>query len=760
LILLISSCGKEEFQVDQVPFRELESSFYELADSTLEITPSQLDLIRTSDENTMVLDRSFGVIQPGHIIWSSFETAREDFIGRKVIEVDVLGEEYILTTVPATILQAYSSFYIDTEKPNIIELRNEEGYNLSSFFDTAQTLFNNALNSTLSAIGSDLEADFQLAITGEISGSIKHPNAVCRQLTGCTLSGNILPSGIDAAADEYLGITQNANINIKTILGTVGYMKFNIIDFGLEKLNIKFTSSSDILSLTDLEPGLKGQTTKGLTEVLKATSSNLQKPDGKDLLYVPTPLTFGPQSTVFVTVSPLLEMVGNLSLFFGFDFTSTDKIDIEVGNVILFDELKKPSTTIPSNINDYEVRITKRNNDGVTVPADITDLFSSANISAQLGASSTITFNGGINLGVSIGAGEPTTAGLAAGIIMPMGFSFGLTGEGVADFPITPVDKTPSFYGSLCANADFGVLDIVAFTDSNFKIPGSDLFDYFLTIKDILPIDLPKTSLFDWAPDLQTNNGKLCWESTCAFLANTELQQFSVVSDFNTSMEFQILIENPQLSEDREYNVEIQVGGQTISLNSIVKKNSLEIIPFVPGSPDIENLIRAKDFSITFYIVEEAMRSCEVSFDGSRVGVFDTSCEQEFWFVNVGIGAKTGIAPNGPNSYFTRDDLLNRTFTDQGETLNILALLKTKSATISALADNPDCVSPSGYLTVETKGLVNSHESYVWYSDQSSLDGKPILGMLEVTHGFAGSIPEYEFKDIAITEGVAAVLIK
>lgn len=750
-VAFIFSCSKEEIQIDQIPFRELESSFYELADSTLEIAPAQLDLVKNKENNSLTIDQSFGEIEVGHIIWSSFDTERKDFIGRRVVAVMEQGMDYILTTEDATMLQAYSGFYFDSEKPNTIQVRDGSLYNLANFFSGNASLLDDLLGIIVGDIAPGVESEFDLMVSGDLHYTVIHPDTACEYFSDCELTNSKGKNGINNGAEKYFNIPKSEKRGIDEL----GFYTFRIKDFGIEKIGLKFTSSAATMDLANLEPGLKGLQTETLTNTLKgATHPNLKKKEGKDLIYVPTPLTLGPAATVYLTVAPLLEMKGNVSLFMGLNFSSTDKIDIVMGHAGFYEVLNNPIITNvdPFKILEMDVKLEQNGE-----PAEISDLFDSAEVSAQIGASATITFNGGFNVGISVGGGEPNKAGISAGIVLPIGFGFELSGEGVADFPIIPAEAEPNFFGSICATAEFGILDFIVFTDANFSIPGSDVFDYFVSITELSNIEPPKINLFDFAPDIETNNGKLCWESTCKFFAKSELEELSINSAIGSSLEFAVTLQN-DLLPFQEYFIEIIVDDQRFDFPADPfemgqrKKLLLEVTDFTTAQ---ENLIRAKDFDIEFYIKDDqGAKECLASFSGESAGIFDASCLDDFWYHNPNIGARIWLlGPGQIATYFTES---------QAQTI-VQNRLRDRVSTIAAIDNNIECVYPSGYIILN-ETITNSHESYVWYSDGSNPDGSPILGLLKISHTFeidgqGASIPQYEFEESPINPDVAAVVL-
>ncbi len=170
--IIWSGCSKEELTVRDITIDELESSFYVLAEGTIELDRNQYDNLIIQKNNEELIVKNEGVfenIEVGTNILTSPSLPLDDLIWRKVIGVQKSGENLILQTENANILEAFTEFYFDSDLPLISVPRNSE---------TLDDVPPEEVNQMFSNIGQ--EPTFKLSPVFEISGSPKfkaiHPH--------------------------------------------------------------------------------------------------------------------------------------------------------------------------------------------------------------------------------------------------------------------------------------------------------------------------------------------------------------------------------------------------------------------------------------------------------------------------------------------------------------------------------------------------------------------------------------------------------
>jgi len=127
-IFLVGSCNKEPLDIRDVPFEELESSYYKLASNSVEIPHDVATSQLIFKDNTSISfsnSENFDAVQLRDIIVSSMDTPSQEFICRKVLEESNTGSGLNFMTERATIIEAYESFYFNTRKSGLIQVRDE-----------------------------------------------------------------------------------------------------------------------------------------------------------------------------------------------------------------------------------------------------------------------------------------------------------------------------------------------------------------------------------------------------------------------------------------------------------------------------------------------------------------------------------------------------------------------------------------------------------------------------------------------------------
>ena len=136
LVCVSLGCAKEDFSIQDVPYDELESSFFEYSADAIVIDYENLEsIVIDKSEDNLLLSKSNGIenIEVGSVIVTSSNTPHDDFILREVLTVQDNGDSYSLGTEVTTPYRAYSSYYYNSSLDETIELRDRKVlYDLAS----------------------------------------------------------------------------------------------------------------------------------------------------------------------------------------------------------------------------------------------------------------------------------------------------------------------------------------------------------------------------------------------------------------------------------------------------------------------------------------------------------------------------------------------------------------------------------------------------------------------------------------------------
>lgn len=709
-IILIGSCGKEPLDIRDVPFEDLESSYYELAPNSIEVPHSVIASHLISKDDLSISFSSSDILESvkvGDIIVSSIDAPPLEFICRKVLEVNNNGGTINFSTKRATIVEAYDSFYFNSEKQNVIQVRNETK-DITTLFNSIEDGVDASLKTLIGAIVTGGSADFSFKFEGSLELIAIHPNDFYEATTNVPLTAQDTlddnGNNIWNIVETSLGINPSNQMDVMEL----GFFTAKMLNFGLQtmSLNLKMGISG---SVGDLDANFNQfNTGDALTALqgLNGTVPSLSSSGDVNLLHVPTPLTVGAAS-VFFSAGPLIEADGALACFVGATLTSGARVDIQLGHLDLHNILNSPILTLadlnPFNIIVPEVALFEA---GTTNSG--ADLFSDIVVTGNVGGSGQASLRLGANVGMSVGAGEPTTSGIAAGFIAPIGIEASLCGEGVFSKQLYPFDNEGgSFSGHICGDIKAGIFDIATFTDANLQ--GSDLadfFDYTMSLANLLPgfPDL-SFSLLQGAEGYTAGNGDdcsagICFENSECTSISVETFNLGILDNDDLELEFKFL--NP---EPVEFELVFRKdGGDEVSLPGTYMTGVLyqdiswdagnELVTVAGAVVGGELVI--KPTSNTF--------NCEKAFPNAVINTSSSNCSNPFEASFVEDDIHSYVNPVGQTITYHKYDP-NADYPNLGAVTNFIA-------------NQSGCVNTSGFFIKDADGFKhgNASQNYTFIS--------------------------------------------
>jgi len=504
LVLVSISCNKEEFTVYNIPPEELESSFFDYTDEAIVIDDAkQSNLVVSNNPGELIIkkDESLGEILPNSIVVSSAVIDHDDFILQKVLEVQESGDQYILTTEPASIYQAYKSYYYNSSLSNTIQLRDQ-----NQLFDLGNLKNLIALNNSIKSFSdvdmliSDLLASkkpndsnystdfsFDWELDGEVIIESIHPHLqfainnpsheLFRNLpdpTDVQAKVNILNADFDSDGDKIADVVEEYYKSSPTSLydyPIIGRLFINDFMISVTK-NIKFGTekafeANDFLTANkppkaEVEVVLAGET--------EATTIDLSQSPLQKINYVPIPgATTGAFGLAF-NWQPLIGLSGSIN----FDIIS--KLYTEPTSFVF--------GVIDFNTSDLdpEYRWESQNASGDSYSLSTYDFLATrldADFATILKAEAQLQL--GLGMGLSAYAGQQGVAFLAVGgMITPYAFMkpSATIGMGFNNILSKGIDLNDAnnFYGYGCLAFGMGV-EIYAFSDGDDPTQWSNILD-------------------------------------------------------------------------------------------------------------------------------------------------------------------------------------------------------------------------------------------------------------------------------------------
>ena len=633
LVLAICGCSKEPLDIRDIPFKELESSYYQLDERSIEIPyQEQTSLLIDKDETSIRFTSSeiFNDIQAGDMIVSSMDTPSSEFICRKVVEKNDQGTRVEFITERASLVEAYDSFYFNSEKSNLVQIR-EESFDVAALFNDLSSPINTGLNELWSSVGGVGEVVFQPGLVGEMALEAIHPNDFYLETCGCFPTANDYlddnNNNIINGAEEYLKINES---NIEDVM-ELGFFTAKINNFGINNMSLNVTTGDIGISASDLDENFNAFSTASVLAAIEEGSlPSLSPVNDLNLYHVPTPITVGAAS-VFFSAGPLIEASGSVAGYIGATMSSPSRIDIQLGHVDLYtflnSEIILPSDFNPAEILVPDVVVTSGGN-----PASGSSIFNDLAVHGHIGAKGNATIRLGVNVGMSAGGGEATTNGFAIGFMAPVGLEVDLCGTGTASMQFYPYDlSSASFNGLVCGDIRAGIFDVSTFSDVN--ISGTTIDNYLdlqIALSDLVTgIPDLSFSVLQGAEGFSSSNGD-CGSGICFKVTscdNISLETFNLGLDANDNLQLEFFITNPNQIDDlvlifkKSDGTEVQVPG-TYSTGTHYKN-----IPWITNQIEV---VASAIVSEGDFIVKSASLLCEKGFSASEVNVSSHSCALPF----------------------------------------------------------------------------------------------------------------------------------
>jgi hypothetical protein len=756
LFLAIASCSKEPLSIKDVPLAEVESSWYELSDNTLEIQANEYDdIVLSRSESSISLrnNEMTSALKVGDNLVASWDVPREKILLDEIVEINTDGSTINITTVPTTMIKAYKNFYIDSEKSNVIGLRTEI-FNLNDNSEKISLLASSLISSYARIRVPQLEPEIKmnLSITGILNFKNAHPNTMYEDKCQC----NAIPNdsnnnGVYDVVETAFNISED-DIDDEGYYKT-GFYTIGIEDFGFAEFGLGASITKPKVKIGEFyqngDPGDKLLSAKDLYKKIRETKEEPKSIQEAllDFTHIPTPLTVGPAG-VYVTIGPLFDPVLKGAAFASFVAINDKKFDIVLGHVNLMEDKQVISVSDLANVIDLNFIF--KNKDGSR--ASVSDLFSGIETKFTVGVKGELSCKVGINFGVSLGVGAPKTAGAASGMIMPFGIKPFIKGSMVAStndlssfvtFDFENIDISGS---DICTGIEMGIFDYIAFTDTNFPIPfttGKE-FDY--------AIKLPKTGLL---PDLvwnvlepfTGNPDGLCLCEAGALTALLDVEKFEYSISGNVAG-FDYKVDNVGL----EHDLYIYNGTDTLLIenNIPLAKDTSNLITV---SPEWVEYLNNKDFQILVNVGGE----CEKVYDATQASFAQFGCLE--YETEVSNPSET-LAKNSPN-YSNALLMTNSTAKDQ---FSLLSPVDTEIYIRDKIENEGSCLNSTGLYFYDLGNggwkFGNAGSTYIWTTDLEGIDeeGKTrIFNALEIIHETGGS---YTYRKRALVDSKYAAVLK
>lgn len=719
LSLLCLSCSKEPLSLKDVPFEELESSFYEINSNTIEFSVNEVNnAISFQGENNMLLSKDMEKINDleiGDILVSDFSMSGPEFFSLEVTEINDLGSQLSVKTKFAPMVKAYKEYYFDSERPEIIGLRNS--FNLSSAFPAS------VLDFFVGLLNENIESgqiDLNLELSGMVQGTLAHPHTAYRIFGPCNGSQACF-DGLDQTDSDKDGIIDVVEIfyGINSTIENIGFYTIKIEDFKIEELDFEVKVGSD--NLDQLNYNIQESPDFILGDVKNRPKGIVGAERPFNIYYIPA-FSIGAVG-FFVPVAPVLEIDFDASSYVSVENEFPNSVDLNIGHLDW-------RNTIPSIAETFQA-----SQNGKTV--DIDKIFEGFTSSIVFGAEGKIEKKIGLAVGAAVSTGEPNKAGVSIGGLVSMGMfnsfegSIALTIPNVQSFAI---DET-TVSGSVCF--DMGLTwDTHLFVDDNLaeNILG-DIFDLQYTIpKENLGFE--DISFFDYV-DLPNDADDVCFSFNQCI--NSSLAYLHLGADEDDNAVVELRVDNNNITS-QTYNLSINYVDATgadkstsiegLSFGEEIRETITDVAwvnlfaSFVEG--DLEVII-----SIPTTECEEKISPAASSFSFNCDNPFISEIStNEFEFIT-----RKDVAGN---------DVIYMKFEDAQSLVGSLDNMRIPTiGELELLLSELECNNPTGlYLPPGIQGndvrYINGHESYFWVSDQVDQSGSVSIAKVDYLNTIGG----------------------
>lgn len=734
-VLIFSQCAKDDLPIPKTNIAELEQSFVELDSKSIEISMEmyEQDLIQRTDYDiTFQKNNSLSNVEVGSYLVSSIDTPHEDFILRKVLAVDDNGSTVTYTTEPATVVEAYERYYINTDLPSVITVRGDENVTFKPAFEQFSNKMTRLFNSSLSKAGLDttnFELDIKFLMDGKPCFEAIHPNTayeIFRAPSDTTSNTtDINPqNGIWDVADNHFGaLDQDIEKN--------GLFTVSISEFGMEEFSINVVHEVGAFNNKKLE-GIKKQNVDNVSSaVLNMAKApvNANNSSEVNMKYIPTGLTVGAFS-INAAIGPIIELSGNLSLFASAEMNFSNKVNIKFGHL----QWRSSPSFAPS------LKITSVTDTNHVV--DLSSILDNPLVDIKAGAKGGLEMKFGCAVGIAASTSDANNLGGSIGCAIPVTLNASLNAEGalIASDVLSFETDNISPAGKICL--DIGVeASAILFSDINAQSQlVDDLFDYVINFPPSV-LSPQYLSFFSWSPDYVQGEGICVGYSACNSIKLNQIVAGVGEADLATMLGFRFDDDN-----SNTYSLELSYNGGTFQLLGPYNFNEyykapLEI-PDLVSAGLINNELQVK------VIVDD--NSCDKTFT-PNVTVSSTNCNGVFV---DGSNASYGYHPitvTGETvSYFLYEEAI------QYQDPNLLPQPEVAMPVIEAL----DCLNPTGYyIKDESTGnyrVSNADKAYVWISTQPNLHN-----LLEISINQHSVSPDnkYSFRTLQASESTLAPML-
>jgi hypothetical protein len=724
--LAIVSCSKEPLSIAELPVTEAESTWYQLAENSFELSVAEYDELvtnRTPEGITIRKNSTTEVLKAGDILVTSWDIETEKALMREIVNVSEMGDEMIFETQPTTIIKAYQQYHIDSNNPNIIKARSS--VNLKDFFVGASAGTSVALSTLARNWSPDFEVDFDFIMTGEVSFLASHPNKLYSDLTKSS------PIGTKEEVDENCnGIWDIAEVYFQIDPSNIddeGYYKsgfYTIVinDFGFEKFNLGFSDTQGKLKLGKYYPlSNVASSSKDLWEGL--SQAVIREPNVDPtytMKYIPL-LPSGPTVNLYAGLAPLFEPVIKASYFAGVEISGDTKFDLQIGHIDIYDILNKPILGTESfPVGDLAIDLRDKTGD----VAEFSDILSGLSMEFTAGVKGSFSAKTGVYLGLGIGIGEPNSVGSASGLLLPIGIKPAISGKAAlklsetsnilsGGLPVLDVDG-----GDICATMEIGLLDAFFFFDGNLPLPGKlgDGLDYTLKIPDKGFIELLEVEVLSY---LTGDPKGLCVDFACVSgipTSGIRLDKFEYsISSTEMSIEYKV---SNIMGNENAHSIYLKSGDDELSIDETVDLGQTKMS--IKELTDVwKDKLISKDFEIVV-----AVSGCEKSYSSSSASFFQVGCLE---YITQASSAGHEVFPSENNG----DMLLMRNSVAKSFYSTHIKSFGETELTIRNLTVE-GCLNPTGLIEQKSDtfwDFGDSGKAYIWVEDQEGVDqfGNPIV---------------------------------
>ncbi len=698
LIIFCMGCSKEKIDIRDIPFSELQSSYYVLSDRTIEIPDDRYnELVIKKDKDVLILkeDPLFSDVKEGINIVSKLTVTKERILFREITSVSREGGMIIATTNPANIVKAFKEYYFNSEFSNLIQARAD--YDIKTIFETADNVVN-LLSQALIPIPFD--PDF--IMTGKPEFEAIHPNTAYKYF-GCDDPPNCLNYIDTTMIDPVTGYYQevkNFFPNLDQNINKNGLFTFTLKDFGIEKMS----ATVDIGQL--LQDGYPNGNPKEVFEAFanqQVDNVGAFLPTDLHLKYFPIATLFGIINFAAVIGPEFGGFANSAAAHIEINANFPNKADLRIGHL---------NWNNPSSPNfDFDLKLIKKKSNQQEEIVDLSYLIQNPSINSTMGAKGEVEYTFGLGVGAALAVGEPNYAGTAVGALVDIASYINFNGHIGINFTdiLTKGGGSIDFFGNICT--DIGIkFGAKFFFDENII---GDAFEEFFVLDVVLPIPefllpLNKFSFLQYLPDYKENG--ICYGSDGCKASS---QVFFNISPVDNELVLKFKYKNNKIPNEK-YTITLKTENQEFPLNGEFEFGKQ--IGTTAPSGQLEILEAYAEGKLKIVLSVPSL-SCSFSFNQTEIGLyFDClnllyeTPEPSTHFVEfVNISQKSQY-------YFLNSDASVHC-QSKGKTI------MSKNEIIEALKSS-DCINPSGYLIPNDNAFlkINSHQLYIWIPEQANGD--------------------------------------